>query len=254
MVPAFDQTTPYFSRLSARSALYSELCLLLDESDEPLSPSEYRLLVLDRNVLARSSFSSKKKLWKELHSRYRLDANNPLFAAFWEEWRNAESEAEKGLTAYVLLALNDKLVADLGIELLFPLLRRAPAELRVEDVLSFIKRSQKDHPELARWSENTRLAVSQKYCTSIRDFGLANGVTRKTTIRPALYSAPVRLIIKASRLADIPIKQLLNLSVFRLLAIDTSEIIAALSELNQKGSLQFRIQGDVVELKLAEVA
>ena len=43
------------------------------------------------------------------------------------------------------------------------------------------------HPEVRGWSEETRLAVAQKYSASIRDFGLAKGTARKTTVRPALY-------------------------------------------------------------------
>jgi hypothetical protein len=111
--------------------------------------------------------------------------------------------------------MNDRLVADLGIEWLFPLLRRAPAELRVGDVRAFLGRAARRHPEVARWSEETAAAVAQKYCASIRDFGLAKGTVRKVTVRPALYGSPVRLLVRA---------------------------------------LRFRMQGDVVELDLPEAA
>ena len=134
LVPALDPIAHYYSRLSARSALYTDLRLLLGDRDEPLSRETYRRLIIDENCLARSSTASRNKLWIELHSRYRLDAVDPLFTMFWKEWRRCTSDPEKSLTAYTLLALNDNLVADLATEWLFPLLRRAPAELRVNDV------------------------------------------------------------------------------------------------------------------------
>jgi hypothetical protein len=254
LVAGLDARTPYFSRLSARSALYTELRLLLDGRPMALAVEAYRSLVVEENCLARPSYWSRRKLWQELHSRYRLDASDPLFAAFWAEWQRCSSDPERSLTAYVLLALNDRLVADLGTEWVFALLRHAPAELRVEDVLRFLRRLARTHPEVERWSEATTLAVAQKYCASLRDFGLAKGVVKKTTVRPALYGSPVRLLVRALRLVDTPPLMLVGHPIFRLLAIDSTEVVDALSELNRLGALRFRMQGDVVELDLAEAA
>jgi hypothetical protein len=154
------------------------------------------------------------------------------------------------LTAYCLLALNDKLVADLGLEFLFPRLRRAPAELRVNDVLGFIKASAAAHPEVMTWSDNTATAVARKYSASIRDFGLARGTVRKTTVRPALYGAPTRLLIRALRLVDTQDFDIVRAPIFKLIGLDGAEVIDALGELNRQGALRFRMQGDIVELEL----
>lgn len=251
-VPGLDPAAPYASRLSARSALFTELHLLLDHERAALSSADYRALVVTENKLSRTSAAARAKLWQELKARYRLDAADPLFAAFWVEWRRCASEAERGLTAYVLLALNDRLVADLGSELLFPLLRRAPAELRVADVQAFIERARANHSEVQGWSEQTRRAVAQKYSASIRDFGLAKGITRKTTVRPALYGSPVRLLVRALRLTGMAPLDLVHAQAFRLLGLDGTEVINALGELNRTGALRFRMQGDVVELDVTE--
>jgi len=251
-VPGLDLAAPYASRLSARSALFTELHLLLDGQHAALSSAQYRALVITENRLSRTSASARIKLWEELKARYRLDGGDPVFAAFWAEWQRCASEAERGLTAYVLLALNDRLVADLGTELLFPLLRRAPAELRVTDVRAFIERSRKAHPEVGGWSEETRLAVAQKYCASIRDFGLAKGTARKRTVRPALHGSPTRLLVRAHRLTGVAPLDLVHAPAFRLLGLDGTEVIEALGELNRTGALRFRMQGDIVELDVAE--
>ena len=173
---------------------------------------------------------------------------------FLDEWRRCRSEPERGLTAYVLLALHDRLVADLGTCWLFPLLRRAPAELRVADVLGFLDRAAENRAEVAAWSDQTRKSVAQKYAASVRDFGLAKGTIRKVTIRPALYGAPVRLLVRALRLAGVRPLDLVRSPTFRLLAIDNHEVIDALGELNRLGAVRFRMQGDVIELEVEEVA
>ena len=210
---------------------------MLGDYSEALPAETYRSLVIDENSLARGSIATRRKLWKELHSRFRLDANDALFKIFWREWRRCTSDPERDLTAYVLFALNDRLVADLGVEWLFPLLRRAPAELRVNDVRAFIHRAARGHPEVSGWSEKTSLAVAQKYCASLRDFGLARGITKKMTVRPSLYGAPVRLLLRALRLVKTSDLDVLQAPIFRLLAIDSSEVIDALGELNRVGGI-----------------
>ncbi|MBL6974748.1 MAG: DUF1819 family protein [Deltaproteobacteria bacterium] len=185
---------------------------------------------------------------KEIKARYVLDASNPLFSAFWLEWQRCASEPERGLTAYCLLALNDRLVADLGLDFLFSRLRRAPADLRVTDVLGFIKAAATIHSEVTTWTDTTLHRVCQHYCASIRDFGLAKGMVRKTTVRPALYGSPTRLLVRTLRLADARDHEIPHAPVFRLLGLQGTEVIDALGELNRQGALRFRMQGDVVEL------
>lgn len=254
MLPGLDPTAPYYSRLSARSALYTELRLLLAGRRHPLAGAGYRSLAVEENRLGRSSKAAREKLWSELRSRYRLDAADPLFAAFLKEWQRSDSDQEQSLTAYVLLALNDRLVTDLGIDWLYPLLRGAPAELQVKDILSFIQRSERDHPEVSGWSRETTVAVAQKYSASLRDFGLAKGTVKKTTIRPALYGSPVRLLLRALGLAGTSQLEIVRSPIFRLLGIDSNEVVDALGELNRLGAVRFRMQGDVVELDLLEAA
>jgi hypothetical protein len=254
-VPALDPHALYSSRLSARSALFTDLQLLLDSSPELLNSEEYRRLVVEENCLSRPSTAARKKLWEELRKRYLLDRRRPLYEAFWSEWHRSKSDPERGLTAYLLLALNDRLIADLGTQWLYPYLRRAPAERRVEEVRNFIRRAgEADHPEVKGWSDDTQLHVAQHYMASIRDFGLARGKSKKFSQRPALNCAPVRLLVRAFRLLRTNDLEVVTSPVFRLLAIEGTEVIDALGELNQRGELRFRMQADVVELDLGGAA
>ena len=243
----------YSARLSARSALYTDLQLLLEEQKHALSRDGYRELIVEQNCLARSSISSRRKLWVELRYRYILDRESPLFVAFWLEWRSCKSDVERGLTAYTLLALNDRLVADLGVYWLYSYLRKAPADLRVDEVRDFIRRATEvEHPEVQAWTEDTQLHVAQHYMASVRDFGLARGKLRKASVRPALHGAPIRLLVRALRLAGSNDLEIVTARVFRLLALEGHEVVDALGELNRRGDLRFRMQADVIELDVEE--
>ena len=54
-VRALESSAPYSARLSARSALYADLQVLLDATREPQSSTAYRSLVIDDNCVARKS-------------------------------------------------------------------------------------------------------------------------------------------------------------------------------------------------------
>ncbi len=257
LIPALDPKAPYLSRLSSRSALYTDLQILLEAATEKsdLAKADYKALILEENCLTRSSASARAKLWQELKTRYRLDKEDPLFNAFLDEWERCDSERERGLTAYILFALNDRLVADLGILWLYPYLRHAPMEVPVESVTAFINHAAQRHPEVTQWSEETRKRVIRHYMASIRDFGLTTGTVKKTSVRPALYAAPVRLLVRALRLSGVLNSlELVKSPIFKLLVLETHEVIDALGELNRLGEIHFRIQGDVVELNLEAVA
>lgn len=249
-IPALDANCPYSSRLSSRSALYTDLSLLLEGQPEALESDRYRRLVVERNLLSRASVSSRKKIWSELKKRYILDSNNQLFSAFWTEWRQCKTAHEKALTVYCFFSLNDRLVAELSQNLLHHLLKKAPAGISVQDILAFLEHSSENHPEIEGWTETTKLRLARHYLASIRDFGLAKGKYKKTTIRPALYGAPVRLLIRALKLNEIKNSEIIKSPVFRLLAIDPDGVINALSELNRKGDILFKIQGDVIEMNI----
>lgn len=255
LVPALDSRTAYSSRLSARSALFTDLQLLLDDLPGPLNSEEYRRLVIEENVLTRPSSAARKKLWEELRKRYILDRRRALYEAFWSEWHRSRSDPERGLTTYVLLALNDRLVADLGTQWLHIYLRRAPAELRVQEIRNFIRRAaETDHPEVRQWTEDTQLHVAQHYMASIRDFGLARGKSKKLSVRPALHGAPIRLLVRALRLVRASDLDIVAAPIFRLLSLEGAEVIDALGQLNQQGELRFRMQADVVELDIGSIA
>jgi len=75
---------------------------------------------------------------------------------------------------------------------------------------------------------------------------------RKTTVRPALYGAPTRLVIRALRLVSTRDFEIVRASLFKLLGLEGSEVIDAFGELNRQGALRFRMQGDIVELDIGE--
>lgn len=206
---------------------------------------------MDGNILARTTTSARTKLYTELKGRYLLDPNNPLFLSFLEEWAKVSTPEEKNLLVFTLLALNDRTVMLTSCEWLFPHLRNADSELRVTDLEIFLASLGKtSHPEIAKWTESTLKSVAQHYLATVRDCGLASGTMKKRADRPALYAAPVRLLLRALEIARVPLAKMVAHEGFKILGIQPGEVVGALFELNRHGEIKFRQQADVIELTL----
>jgi hypothetical protein len=251
-LPALNRSQPYVSRLATRASLYSELQVLLSTIDEPAARAEYRRHVLEENVLSRSSTAARKKIWEELAARYAIDGNAPLFRAFLEEYRRAATERDRSLTSYVLFALQDRLVCDLGTDWLYEYLRAAPAELRAVDVLAFLSSREGNHREIRGWSASSRKNIAKHYLSALKEFGLARGAQQKTSERPAPGPAPVRFLLRALVLAGASHHAAVESPLQRLLGLTLDETVALLFRFNADGALRCRILGDVVELHFGD--
>jgi hypothetical protein len=230
--------------------LYSDLQTLLTIVREPVLRAEYRRRVVEENVLSRASVASREKAWKEIAARYAIDGSSPLFRAYLEEYRRAGSAHDRGLTSYVLFALHDRLVCDLGIDWLYEYLRAAPAELRTVDVLAFLSSRERERPEIRGWSSSSRDNIASHYLSALKEFGLARGVQRKLTARPSPGAAPVRFLLRAVMMKGSSQRAAIQSPLFRLLALTLDETTTLLFRLNADGALRCRIQGDIVELDL----
>jgi len=248
--PALNVGEPYVSRLSSRASLYADLRRLVDAVPRPLSRSEYRRLVVEENLLVRRTFSAREMAWKYVAARYGMDASSPLFAIFVDEYRRATSENDRSLTAYLLFALRDRLVCDLGTDWLCQYLQTAPAELRSRDVFSFLKAREAVHPEVLKWSASSRENLVSHYFSALKEFGLARGSMRKLTVRPAPGAAPVRFLLRVLVSSGVGSLGAVQSPLFKLLGLTLEETVTVLFRLSAEGSLRCRIQGDVVDLDL----
>lgn len=236
------------ARLSARSGLINEFERVLRNGGAE-QPQNIRDLIINSNILGRPNASSRLKIYKELKSRYLFSINHPLFQSFISEWKRASSEDEKKLLSFCLLALNDRTAYVISCEWFFQYLRKPGSHVRPSDLDFFLLGlGNSSHSEILQWTPATRKRISQHYLATVRDCGMAVGTLRKCTQRPALYAAPVRLLLRSLQLAKIAPREIVTHECFKIIGIAPSEVVDNLAELNRQGSIRFRQQADVIEL------
>jgi hypothetical protein len=241
---------PYVSRLATRAALYSDFRTLITSVPAGAPRARYRHAVIEENLLARPTRAARSKAWKELAPRYGVDGSAALFRAFLEEDRRASSDQDRALAAYLLFALHDRLVCDLGVHWLHQYLRAAPAELRTADVIAFLDAREPSHPEIAGWSHSSRENIASHYLSALKEFGLARGAQKKVSVRPSPGAPPVRFLLRALlREGESPLAAVQS-PLFGLLGLSLDETVELLFRLHAEGTIRFRMQGDIVELDL----
>jgi len=240
------------ARLAGASALWVEMRTLAEQDLGTITPEEARRLVIEQNVLAKATRANRMEVAKKLVQRYILDAANPAFRAFWQQYQRESSEAQRGLLGYLLLSASDFLVRRTGVEWLGPKLNADGSPLTYENLAAYWDDLAAEHDELTEWSETTRERMMQHYLGAIRDFGLAEGKYTKRVVRPHVGPAPVMLAARYSVLEGLSPRETLEADWFRLFGLTVSDVIAKLYELNGLGRARFRVAGDVVELSLTE--
>ncbi len=245
-IPGLDEQGRWLARISTRSALLADISHLLSAYVE--DDTDFRTLIIERNIALKKNSASRAKLYQELKGRYILDENHPLFRLFFSEWKCARDEIERTQIIYGFFCLNDRTVFSTSVEWLFPRLGSAPSALSVSDLLAFYRAGTKQHPEISAWSENTLERVARHYLASVRDFGFATGKKQKQTVRPALTAGAIRFLLRCLKLSGASDRDLIRHKGFRIFGIHEDEIIDLLYSLNREGCICFRMQGDVIEL------
>src|SRR5581483_10909603 len=90
--------------------------------------------------------------------------------------------------------------------------------------------------------------------SALKDFGVLCGAREKRTCCPAPGAATAVFAAHLARLEGLPDRQVLGSRWFRLLGLAEAAVVDLLYAATRERALDFRIQADVVELSLPEVA
>lgn len=224
--------------LMARSMMLLELSLLLAATPTNANRAAYRSAIVDDNVLAKPTGSSRAKSERHLHELYGLDPNLTLF-------RLLRELASKENAALPLLALVCVFCRDAQLRASFPLIESLhPGEVlvrqRMEDWL------EQAFPQ--RFSTAMRVSLAQNINTTWTVAGHLEGraVKRRTLPKP-LPAASVYAML-AGYLLGLRGETLL-FSVFgHLVGADPKTLTDHLSIASRNGWLRFRHGGGVMEI------
>jgi hypothetical protein len=245
---ALPDAQPILPRLSGAASLRAELEALLQAAPPDASPATYRELLLNANVAGKGSASARLWLWKRIKLRYVLDPACPEFRAFLVGMNATLSPQQRGLLCLLMLARTDRLFREVTLECVSPLLAREGTVVEPAPVLAAI-RSRADAAGLS-WSANTLDRTHKHLLTALKNFGILAGAAKKRTVHPRPAPEVTLFGARLARLEGRTDRQTLDALWFRVLGLSVDQVIDLLYAAGRAGALSFRLQADVVELKL----
>lgn len=239
---------PISARLAAAASRRADLELLLAAAPPDASQDQFRRLVLEQNVAGKGSAVSREKLWAQLRLRYVLDRSIPECAAFLSAMASASSPTERGLLCLLMMARTDRLLREMTLRSVGPLLTKDGVLIPTGQLQSDLDSYIKEHG--LEWSPDTLESVRQHLMASLKDCGVLQGSRTKRTVRPR-PGVQFTLLATCFGLSEgLTPRQLLDARWFRLLGLGTEQAADLLYAAALGGVLEFRMQAEVVELRL----
>ena len=242
---------PVTARLAAAASRRADLETLLAAAAPGASPADFRQLVVDQNIAGKRSAVSRQKLWNQLQQRYLLDRSVPEGAAFLAGMASTSSPSDRGLLCLLMMARTDRLFREVTLRAVSPYLARDGTVIPAEEVQQVLKDYLSENSVV--WSPETKLSVQQHLMAALKDCGVLRGSRPKRTARPRPSS---QVTLFAARLAlseGLTPRQVLVSQWFRMLGLDTDQVVDLLYAAARDGVLRFRTQAEVVDLQVPDV-
>jgi hypothetical protein len=145
-----------------------------------------------------------------------------------------------------MLLWNDALAFQLGWEWLAQSLGSAPYDAQTSDIDVELDRLSRMIPQIRTWAPSTRHKIAINYLNLLRDCGYATATLRKRLRRPFIGADVVMFGVQLIVGSGEAISRLPEHLLFKAMGLSLGEVIDSLTELKQRGCVDFAIQGGVV--------
>ena len=240
-----DQT--YSSALSAKAALLDETLAVLREVDGGRSVSDVQAMVMDRDLLGKTTVGTRESIWESIHARYLTDEHNPELVARMVV--HAPDRQTERLVLFYEFSRSSPILRDTTIHYIYSRYAEGYGRIDKTDIQAHFDSIATEHPELEAWSPQTRDKVASNLLTILRDFGLLEGLQQKEFTR--VYVPLPAFVYVLYRLADDGLRtaqEVLACEDWRLFFLEMDDLLVMLDEATAANHCTFKHQGDVYSL------
>lgn len=242
---------PYSSKNSSKGALLTESEIVFSYlAKNNCNLDSARHAVIHDNILAKRTYQTRKRCWAVLHSRYFptkfADGHlNPIIAIYKT---NASKTMKRGVLYYHFVT-SDLFAYQATTMLIYNLAHRGLTNISPRTVDEFLDSRAESHPEINVWSHNTRNGLVSHYLSSLRDFGILEGKTRKRIHRPMVEEALLLYIATVLKDCGKSSRDILASEDFKLFLLTPADVTNRFIEASQNNKIKFRKSGKIVSLE-----
>ena len=237
---------PYSSKIIKAGALLADTKTLVSRWDAKETVPENLRRFRQENVFGKASRSRVEDILAVFRQRYLGDEEVIKALRVLVQKRLPSASFDRIL--YFHAAQSDRLLHDAVVEWLFPLQGRGVSDIDVDEARRLLSRWVTEGKTTADWSEDTTRRVAQGLFSTLRDFGVLQGIVRKRI-------APAHLTVTAFAYVMFYLKQhqpsgarLIEHPNWRLFFLSREGVEHLLFEGHQQGLLEYHAAGSVTRL------
>lgn len=226
---------------NTRTMMLSDLVELLQEFPQEAGKEEYRKAVVEENLLAKNTASTRKYNFQRLTELYGLDPEIPLFRIFRELWD--QSERGRSLLAMLLALARDPMLR-LTAE---PVLAMETGErFEKTEVQRVVKEKTGD-----RFSETSIKKISRMTGSSWTQAGHLEGRRKKTRVRPEATPTNTTYALVLGALCGVRGELLFDTFWAQVLDAPEHELHDQAQAASRRGLLTYRNAGGIIEVDIS---
>lgn len=236
----------YSSKIIKAGALLPDTKALLSAWDSDLSVSENLQRVRCQNLLGKTSRSRAEDILAIFRQRYLIEESVALALSSIVKHQSNGNILDRILYFHSVRA--DLLLRDVVTELLVPHWSRGVMDIDAQEIESTLRKWVEEGKTTGRWGDSTVRRVTQGVLSTLRDFGVLQGVVNKRI-------APAYLSVQAFAYIAFYLKQhqssgakLLDLVDWKLFFLPHEGVERFFLEAHQHGLLEYHVAGSVTRL------
>lgn len=239
---------PYSSRYTSKGSLLTEAGVVINSLSKGMTINEARERSLDGSLLNQRTHASRLKIWKDLHYRLFSHRIDWMIAGLKESRAKGSQSPEFISMVYLNYALRDHLTYDIVTGLIWNRWKQNQLKIEREDILSLLDEVGEVQPQIYRWAESSRRKLASNILTSLRDFGILEGVQRKRIVRPILPLFTAEQLLRILTSEGFRGGEVLKHSTWRLFLYSEEDVADILASLSQVNRINFEKVGNTVIL------
>lgn len=247
----YRDTGPYSGRNSSKGALIPEVEKVLAALNDGLPLDVVRQRALEGDLFTQHARTTRKRIWNALHWMYLSQPEwgmADLHAAFA---RGSQSREFLSLL-YLHYALRDRLTFDFATQVLWSRWQAQQLAVSPEDVRAFMDHAAETQPQIARWTETTRVRLAQHILAALRDFGVLEGQQKKRLVQPLLPLSTAQHLLRILIAEGCQGAEVLRDPTWQLFFYTENDAAHTLGRLAQERVIRFERVGDTVVLQTPE--
>jgi hypothetical protein len=218
--------------------MLQELTLVLNHASADASATAYQQAIIDDNMLAKPTRTTRERSAKRLTELYGLDPECTLFRLLRHFW--PADLSSQPMLAFLLAAARDALLREMTPVVVGIKLNESVTATAIGEHLA------QQFPN--RFRPTTLHSTAQNLASSWTQAGYLRGKVKKSRVKPGVTPVVVSYAILLGYLCGLRGKLLLNSLWTRLLDRSSAEFTELTHEASKQGWLRYKSAGAVVEI------